>query len=618
VPEIGANLMLPPRGVKPASARATTFLAARGLGWDVAPDLPKRTTCPGRSRAALGPFLGKKGNRALLFARSGSEGIEAAVRLPMAGSVSKEKAVPRIPGLKLTDDTIAGRYRVESLLGTGSSGFVVAARHVYLRRSVTLKILPLTTAAHHRAQKQRLVTAHQAASLRSPHVARMIDTGFAEDGTPFIATERLEGRTLADELEARGNLPADEAVRWILQACAGLAEAHAAGIVHGDLKPSNLFLAGPIDGPPEKRIVKLLDFGMAIPVDDGADDTSPWLASPAYLSPEQIRDPAHADARVDIWALGVILHQLVTGTLPFSADSIAGMVVAVASDEPEMLVGPDVPFELARVVRGCLAKDAERRPKSVKRLARALAPFAGAEGPTLAARVASASARPPPDRSTAAAPSETEARAPSVAAAPSRVEAKELAADIPTKKAVAWPRSLEAVLAALPFDGGAALRRRRETVIATVAAAAVIALIGFLAAESAPPEPLPTTVTSAEEPAPAPAVPESSPIPKALPLLAPEPREAPPPPAEPAIVHAPPPPAHARTATPAPKPPTAVERSSRRTEASTAATTTRKNGRDVATPTPSPKARPSLAVREDPYARPAPPPRPADRRKWGL
>ncbi|HVJ91384.1 MAG TPA: serine/threonine-protein kinase [Labilithrix sp.] len=318
----------------------------------------------------------------------------------VTGTKDRTKAVPIVPGLKTKGDTIAGRYRMEKLLGAGSSGFVVAARHVYLRRRVTLKLLASTTTAHERAQRHHLEAAHRAAALRGPHIARIVDTGFTEDGIPFIATEHLEGRTLADELAARKKLPFVEAVRWILQACEGIAEAHAAGIVHGDLKPQNLFLAGDPDASAtdqggESRVLKILDFGMATPLEGDGDGAAAWFVSPAYLAPEQIRDPRSIDGRADVWALGVIMHQLIAGEIPFRADTISGVLVAVTSDEPPTLSADDAPAELAALVRSCLSKDACSRPADVATLANLLAPFAGAEGIALARQVDAALAAPP-------------------------------------------------------------------------------------------------------------------------------------------------------------------------------------------------------------------------------
>lgn len=313
----------------------------------------------------------------------------------MFGPTAKDTGTPLLPGLHLKGDAIAGRYRIEKLVGAGSSGFVVQARHIYLRRKVTLKILTSMTTAQQKAQRRCLAAAHVAASLRGPHVARIVDTGFTEEGMPFVATERLEGRTLADELRRRGTVPAEEAVRWILQVCEALAEAHAIGIVHGDLKPQNIFLVGEdagdgdAKGTSEPSAVKVLDFGMVTPFGYEADDAalSTWFASPAYLSPEQLRDPHDVDARVDIWALGVILHQLISGKMPFDGSSVSGMLVAVAHDEPAVLTAPEVPYELARVVQACLAKDAAARPPDVVALARELTPFAGSAGPALLARI---------------------------------------------------------------------------------------------------------------------------------------------------------------------------------------------------------------------------------------
>ncbi len=406
-----------------------------------------------------------------------------------------------VPGLKVKGDTIAGRYRVEKVLGVGASGFVVAARHVYLRRHATLKILASTTSAHQKAQRRRLALAHAAASLRSPYIARITDTGFTEDGMPFIATERLEGTTLASELASRERLPAPEAVRLILQACEGLAEAHAAGIVHGDLKPSNLFVVA------SSRAIKILDFGMCAPVEpsgdlgggwgDSDEDTSTaWFASPAYLAPEQIRDPLRVDARADVWALGVILHQLISGELPFSADTISGMLVAVAYDEPALLAAPDVPYDLARIVHRCLAKDPDARLRDVATLARVLAPFAGRDEVTRSAATThvaeaenlSAASQPP-----LAMTMDSQNGVVEIAPAPRpHVE--------PSPSAFAPPS-----IAPLEDDGippsvarlRRAIDRRRKGAIATVAAAAIVACVSLF---EEPPKSVPAKAARDLEP----------------------------------------------------------------------------------------------------------------------
>lgn len=256
-------------------------------------------------------------------------------------------------------DSIAGRYRVDRVLGSGSSGFVVAARHIHSREKVALKVL--TNGA-----------APPAVELpSSAHIARVLDTGYTVERQGYIATELFEGHSLK-EIIKQGPVSPRLAVGWIRQACAGLAVAHAAGLVHGSLKPQNIFLTS-------EGIVKLLDFGMTTPLVEETDQeaSAAWLHSPAYLAPEQLRD-TRFDPRADVWALGVILHQLIAGALPFESETIAGMFVAVAYDEPKPLLDPDVPFDLANVVKRCLAKNAAERP-SIAELIELLAPFAPAE-----------------------------------------------------------------------------------------------------------------------------------------------------------------------------------------------------------------------------------------------
>lgn len=297
-----------------------------------------------------------------------------------------------VPGLAIrAGQVLAGRYRVEELLGAGSGGMVVAARQVHLREPVTLKILAAFNEAQEDLLERRLEKARAAARLRGEHVARVKDIGVTEHGLPYVASERLEGSTLDAELEARGGrLPVAEAVRWVLEACEGVAEAHAIGLVHGDLKPHNLFLARTREGG---TILKVLDFGMASPIEAADASASAWFGSPAYLAPEQIREPHRVDARADVWALGVLLFELIAGSLPFAADTVSGVLVSVVFDAPPLLT--DAPYDLARVVHRCLEKDPDARPASVEELAEALAPFVE-NGARLSERVRAALASPPP------------------------------------------------------------------------------------------------------------------------------------------------------------------------------------------------------------------------------
>ena len=310
----------------------------------------------------------------------------------MAGLVHKggrkqEGGARLVPGLDAVraGQTLAGKYRIEGLVGSGASGVTFAARNVVLRTKVSLKIFASYTDAQEELLQRRITKARAASRLQSVHVARILDIGVTEDGVPYVATESFEGSTLEVELEERGRIPVEEAARWALEACEGLAEAHAAGLVHGDLKPQNLFLAQPrtkrppsstAPGPSEDpRILKILDFGTTSPIEAMGDQSaSAFFGSPAFLGPEQIQDPGAVDARADVWALGVLLYNLISGRLPFEAETLSGVIVAVVYDAPSLLT--EAPYELARLVHRCLEKDPANRPQNVKELADALAPFA--------------------------------------------------------------------------------------------------------------------------------------------------------------------------------------------------------------------------------------------------
>jgi serine/threonine-protein kinase len=228
---------------------------------------------------------------------------------------------------------------------------------------------------------ERLLDEAQAAViLESEHVARVTDSGTLAGGFPYLVTEHLSGETLASHLDARGPLPVVEAVELVLQAAEVIAEAHTHRIVHRNLKPSNLFLARRKDGTP---LLKVLDFGVASYLNSRGIQAE-WLASAAgldgllYLAPEQVRSLTRVDPRSDVWALGVILYELLGGEPPFVGESASGIASAIVREAPPSLsrLRSDLPLALERVVDRCLAKRPDDRMPSVVALVRELAPLA--------------------------------------------------------------------------------------------------------------------------------------------------------------------------------------------------------------------------------------------------
>lgn len=283
------------------------------------------------------------------------------------GALDEGLALPE-PG-----DLIAEKYRIESVLGRGGMGTVFAARHGELGQVVAIKVLhSAAPTAAQRFQREAKISAQ----LSSEHTARVFDLGTAE-GAPFLVMEYLAGEDLARVI-ARGRLEPELVVRYALQICEALAEAHAAGIVHRDLKPSNVFVVRRPDG---SDCVKVLDFGISKRV--STEDTEPSrdltnarvvLGSPAYMSPEQLRHSKGVDARSDIWSLGVVMYELLTGVRPFRGGSLAGLSAAIAADVPPApgRLESRVPRGLDRVVMRCLRKDREARFGSVDEIASAL------------------------------------------------------------------------------------------------------------------------------------------------------------------------------------------------------------------------------------------------------
>lgn len=275
---------------------------------------------------------------------------------------------------------IAGKYRVERVLGEGAMGVVLAARHIVLDELRAIKLM-LPSALGDASNVERFLReARAAVRLRSNHVCKVLDVGRLDDGAPYIVMEYLEGADLKSILEERGKLPIIEAVRHVIQACEAVAEAHALGIVHRDIKPANLFLTAGVDGV---SCVKVLDFGIAkMAAPSGAlEMTQPQevIGTPVFMAPEQMRGMHDVDARADVWGLGVVLYRALTGQLPFTGSTITQVCAAVIADPPLPVaaMGAVLPAALEAIVLRCLEKDPSRRLQSATELAAALAPFAG-------------------------------------------------------------------------------------------------------------------------------------------------------------------------------------------------------------------------------------------------
>ncbi|MDB4933069.1 MAG: serine/threonine protein kinase [Labilithrix sp.] len=282
-------------------------------------------------------------------------------------------------------DLLAGKYRVERILGEGGMGVVVAAHHELLDQHVAVKLL-YQDIADREAQSRLLLEARACAKLQSEHVARVVDVDTGADGLPFIVMELLEGADLCQIADARGALPRWLVVDYVLQAVEGLAHAHSRGIVHRDLKPSNLFLANRSDGT---QIIKILDFGISKSTDPVFDSSGERkramqltggravLGSPPYMSPEQVRSPKTVDHRTDIWSLGIVMYELLTNSMPFGGDEINETFAQILEKEPQPIrqIVTGVPEGLERVVMKCLAKNRDHRFADVSELARALVAF---------------------------------------------------------------------------------------------------------------------------------------------------------------------------------------------------------------------------------------------------
>jgi eukaryotic-like serine/threonine-protein kinase len=304
------------------------------------------------------------------------------------------KTAPR--GIPSPGEIFARKYRIERVLGVGGMGAVLAAQHIHLEERVAIKVMLPEMALDPGTTKRFLREAKAAVKIKGDHVAKVQDFGETESGQPYIVMEYLVGESLDAALERRGRLSVVETADYLLQASDAIAQAHALGIVHRDIKPPNLFLTTREDG---SIFVKVLDFGISkasasSPASDGLHltKTQSLVGSPMYMAPEQMRPNGAIDPRTDIWALGVVAYELLTGKVPFDGQSVTELCALVLMDEPKAprTVRPDIPAGLEAIILRCLQKKPDDRYPNLAAMANALAPFASREAVDHAARISRA------------------------------------------------------------------------------------------------------------------------------------------------------------------------------------------------------------------------------------
>jgi len=293
---------------------------------------------------------------------------------------------------------IAEKYRIDRVIGFGGMGIVCAATHLELGTPIAIKFIRPERAEDDRAAARFLTEARAAAQLQSQFACRVMDCGRLPTGSPYIVMEYLSGQDLRTRIDAGGPLEIQDIVLLALQACEALAEAHAKHLVHRDVKPENLFVA---EGPGGAPLLKVLDFGISkqltpLTSQRALTDSSESMGSPFHMSPEQMLEPNTVDSRTDIWSLGVVMYEALTGQFPFAGQTAPQLCANVMTTEPipPQAHRADIPDGLARVVLRCLQKDRERRYRDVGELSQALKEFGSVASAIAAARVEQILGRP--------------------------------------------------------------------------------------------------------------------------------------------------------------------------------------------------------------------------------
>ena len=272
---------------------------------------------------------------------------------------------------------VGGKYRLSRRLGEGGMGEVYEAQHTVIGRRFAIKFLHAYLAQNPETMTRFRHEAETAGGIEHENIGAALDFGTADDGTPYLVMEYLEGEDLARLLVRNGPLPVARATYIIIQACRGLTAAHARGIVHRDLKPENLFICRRNDGG---DLVKVVDFGIAkLRTKVTVTQSGVTMGTPCYMSMEQAKGAKEVDERTDIYSLGVILYEILTGARPYPGENYNEVLYNLFTTEPARLdtLRPGVPVGLCEVVNRAMAREARNRFETATALADALVPFAG-------------------------------------------------------------------------------------------------------------------------------------------------------------------------------------------------------------------------------------------------